>query len=621
MNKNKGITLIALVITIVILLILAGIVIVALTGDNGLFNRTKEAKESSQEASARELLNNKIMQFQTYCIVDKEIEPSLDYMKESGYFNADKDIKNIEYYFNKAASINWNNYDTNGTKNVKYAKISLNKYKYVYTINEKLEIIEISNNQNKETENEIFNIFCKNIKFPDTIEELCNNKQIFSIITQSSNNVQHIINNLDVFEETLNSNKESEEKIYSSDTITTEKMSSNTQTQYKSVATSEYGSNFAAYKAFDKNSSTYWYSKGFTNGEGGQAIGYDFGEEVYLYKFVLKPRNNGSDTKSVAKFKLEGSNDGKNWEDIKTYVNDDPTDGIEISKFVNCEKMYKQYRIEYISTFNGAGTTYASVWELDFYCLKEKTANKQIDTSKFESYGKILSVLYANSFNNLEYPNNMDELMNNKLFLDLVLLNDTNVNYIVQRPDIFKKKILNNEIGLKEIMDNDKIEEQIKNNKDWNLLSTEKMESNIQLPYKVISTSEWGKGYEAYKAFDKNSLTFWYSEGFTNGEGGQAIGYDFGEEVYLYKFVLKPRNNGSDTKSVAKFKLEGSNDGKNWTDINIYDNNDPTDGLEISEIITPDKAYRQYRIEYISTFNGSGTTYASVWELEFRYFK
>ena len=38
-RKNKGITLIALVITIVILLILAGIAIAALTGDNGLFSR------------------------------------------------------------------------------------------------------------------------------------------------------------------------------------------------------------------------------------------------------------------------------------------------------------------------------------------------------------------------------------------------------------------------------------------------------------------------------------------------------------------------------------------------------------------------------------------------------
>ncbi|MEI3395286.1 MAG: hypothetical protein V8R82_06270 [Clostridia bacterium] len=40
LRKNNAITLIALIITIIILLILAGVAIAALTGDNGLFSRT-----------------------------------------------------------------------------------------------------------------------------------------------------------------------------------------------------------------------------------------------------------------------------------------------------------------------------------------------------------------------------------------------------------------------------------------------------------------------------------------------------------------------------------------------------------------------------------------------------
>ena len=55
MNKyNKGITLIALVITIIILLILAGITLSALTGDNGLFARAKQAKTDTAKANAQE---------------------------------------------------------------------------------------------------------------------------------------------------------------------------------------------------------------------------------------------------------------------------------------------------------------------------------------------------------------------------------------------------------------------------------------------------------------------------------------------------------------------------------------------------------------------------------------
>lgn len=54
-RKNKGITLIALVITVIVLLILAGITIVALTGDNGILIRAQEAKNKTEEASTDEL--------------------------------------------------------------------------------------------------------------------------------------------------------------------------------------------------------------------------------------------------------------------------------------------------------------------------------------------------------------------------------------------------------------------------------------------------------------------------------------------------------------------------------------------------------------------------------------
>ena len=55
-NKNCGITLISLVVTIIILLILGGIAIATLTGENGLFARAKQAKENYSVSSAKEKL-------------------------------------------------------------------------------------------------------------------------------------------------------------------------------------------------------------------------------------------------------------------------------------------------------------------------------------------------------------------------------------------------------------------------------------------------------------------------------------------------------------------------------------------------------------------------------------
>ena len=53
-KKNLGITLIALVVTIVVLLILAGISISMLTGQNGILNRATEAKEKTEKAQIDE---------------------------------------------------------------------------------------------------------------------------------------------------------------------------------------------------------------------------------------------------------------------------------------------------------------------------------------------------------------------------------------------------------------------------------------------------------------------------------------------------------------------------------------------------------------------------------------
>ena len=53
-EKEKGITLVALVVTIVILIILASITIASLTGDNGLLGKVGEAKEQTDLAGIRE---------------------------------------------------------------------------------------------------------------------------------------------------------------------------------------------------------------------------------------------------------------------------------------------------------------------------------------------------------------------------------------------------------------------------------------------------------------------------------------------------------------------------------------------------------------------------------------
>ena len=57
MRNQKGITLIALVITIIVLLILAGVSIAMLTGENGILNKATSSRTATNSAEAVERIN------------------------------------------------------------------------------------------------------------------------------------------------------------------------------------------------------------------------------------------------------------------------------------------------------------------------------------------------------------------------------------------------------------------------------------------------------------------------------------------------------------------------------------------------------------------------------------
>ena len=76
MMKEKGITLIALVITIIVLLILSGVSIAMLTGNNGILTQAQRAKEATEAAAKVE--NSALSSLEDYMITDGS------YNKEKG---------------------------------------------------------------------------------------------------------------------------------------------------------------------------------------------------------------------------------------------------------------------------------------------------------------------------------------------------------------------------------------------------------------------------------------------------------------------------------------------------------------------------------------------------------
>lgn len=60
-TNEKGITLIALVVTIIVLLLLAGVSLQALTGKNGILSKAKEAKERAEMQDYKEEIELELM--------------------------------------------------------------------------------------------------------------------------------------------------------------------------------------------------------------------------------------------------------------------------------------------------------------------------------------------------------------------------------------------------------------------------------------------------------------------------------------------------------------------------------------------------------------------------------
>lgn len=140
LKNRKGITLVALVITVIALLILAGVTIAALTGQNGILNKSKEAEEENNKKTATEMMNLKITSAQMASYAEKQEMPTLAYL--AAYLEKDKETTGEIEYVNAAskqvATLNESAYE--GWDKI-YTKLS--KYPYEFEIDKNLKLASI----------------------------------------------------------------------------------------------------------------------------------------------------------------------------------------------------------------------------------------------------------------------------------------------------------------------------------------------------------------------------------------------------------------------------------------------------------------------------------------------
>ena len=100
MKNNKGVTLVALVITIIVLLILAGVSIAMLVGEDGVLNRATNAADKTAAADAKSALENAVMGAQGSFVEEWETNPGKTFLGWLTLAEINKNIDTATYTVN-----------------------------------------------------------------------------------------------------------------------------------------------------------------------------------------------------------------------------------------------------------------------------------------------------------------------------------------------------------------------------------------------------------------------------------------------------------------------------------------------------------------------------------------
>lgn len=125
-------------------------------------------------------------------------------------------------------------------------------------------------------------------------------------------------------------------------------------------------------------------------------------------------------------------------------------------------------------------------------------------------------------------------------------------------------------------------------------------------PSGVASASSTYSGYDPYKAFDGNNATAWATS--ASARPGDWIRYQFADDGIVANRVYV---NLSSYGTSTIVKLQGSNDGSNWTDLT--DINVNASSFEKVDVFANTTKYKYYRLY---TYSGSASYSANVSTLQ-----
>lgn len=133
------------------------------------------------------------------------------------------------------------------------------------------------------------------------------------------------------------------------------------------IVSSENSTSYQGWRAFDETTSSW---KSASNRVSGEYIGYKFEEPVRVTRVKIT-----NYTANVKEFKIQGSNNGIDWDDLSDVITNTNSSG-EYAYSFNNSNYYSYYRLYVIS---GYSTSYVDIRELKFYGLNDGIGTKSRD--------------------------------------------------------------------------------------------------------------------------------------------------------------------------------------------------------------------------------------------------
>ena len=552
-NREKGITLIALVITIIILLILAGVGISALT-QTGLFEKANQAQQKSKYANALEKIK-----LATMASYDEKGNLNNEYLKEN--------LNKIDGIKDKITEVSYD------------LKVIVDGFEFTIS-----KYGTITGDKNKQTlNNDELKLPSNSMELDNLLKEANLQLSLEDILNTPSimNRTEGLISAVGENEIQRNENADTKEITYTRNNG--EIIKSNSE---------DNNSNGQTWHAFDQNLETTSYSENVgrvDTSSGNYYVEYEFTQNIYAMQIKLFPTN-GSSAEGTRKMVIQGYNENTNaWENISDEIvwTGTSTTKEEIVSNLNYTKSYKRYRVNVYSA------TYTSQpWGIDlsgFYSIQIYGGNAS--DIKQNNDKNLMSALLKNYDEEIT----LDKMLSNKEFIKK-LINNLSVNTIKNN-----SKLMSN---LPELIP------KVSENDVTRIQNTETGEVTYSLKNGNVikgSSEYYDIGCYLWKAFDRDinteTASNWVGYNNTKSEN-YFIEYDFSNNVTAMQIKMFPTNLSS-YSGTRKMFVQGYNENAStWENISEEIIWEGTKGPEITSDLNCDKSYKKYRI-YIHSATSS----------------